>query len=370
MSVRFIPVSEITDPMSIAIGLSGGSSTGKTWSAMRIARGISEAIGGKGAPFIYADTENRRALHYAEAFPEMLHHDMGTVNEAGEMVGFTTERWIEVIDAADAAGVPAMVIDSFSHSWEGVGGHLDDQAAELDRLVSEAEARANGKYHVDPAKFSEKAWIAPKQRYRRLTDRIVRAKTNIIICNRAKAVRQTGFGQNAKNARVTKLRRDDIPWDISGDASLIFEMLVQIILDPSAPGCPVHQVKVPDQFKALFDPRRPMSEETGRALAEWSMRRGNGAAEKKLLDEARAAARKGRDDLQALWAGMSKEDRSVVHTIMESELRPLAIQADEQKVAGDDNLFPDDDDRTPTPEEIERAEAEARAHANQVAMAG
>ena len=142
MAIRFIPVTEINDPLNLAIGLSGGSGTGKTFTALLMARGIAQVMTGrKGAPIGYVDTENKRALHYKAAFPEMAHFDFTAINDAGEMVGFGPERWIEVIDAAEAAGLPVLVIDSFSHAWEGVGGVLDLHAQVLDRLVREAEAR-------------------------------------------------------------------------------------------------------------------------------------------------------------------------------------------------------------------------------------
>ncbi|WP_245514018.1 hypothetical protein [Antarcticimicrobium luteum] len=64
-----------------------------------------------------------------------------------------------------------------------------------------------------------------------------------------------------------------------------------IILDPSSPGCPVHQIKVADQFKGLLDPRRPMGVETGRAMAEWAKGQGNAQKQKEILDRARAEAR-------------------------------------------------------------------------------
>ena len=43
MTIRFIPVTEINDPLTLSIGLSGGSGTGKTYSALLMARGIAEA---------------------------------------------------------------------------------------------------------------------------------------------------------------------------------------------------------------------------------------------------------------------------------------------------------------------------------------
>lgn len=183
MTIRFIPVAEINDPLNISMYLSGGSGTGKTFTALLMARGMAEAsTGRKGAPIGYVDTEGKRALHYKPTFPEMHHFDFTAVNDAGELVGFSPERWIEVIDAAEAAEMPVLIIDSFSHGWEGVGGVLDLHAQALERLVIEADKRANGRYAIDPSKYSQLAWAEVKPRYRRLIDRIIRAKTNIIIC--------------------------------------------------------------------------------------------------------------------------------------------------------------------------------------------
>lgn len=357
MSIRFIPVAEINDPLTLAIGLSGGSGTGKTYTALRMARGIAETITGKkGAPIGFVDTENRRALHYRQAFPEMVHFDMTALDESGAMVGFNPERWIDVIDAAEAAGLPVIVVDSFSHAWEGVNGVLELQAFELERLVSEAEKRAAGRYTVDPAKFSQLAWAAVKPRYRRLIDRIVRAKTNIIMCTRAKPVMQSGFGDKAKNARSTKTRREDVPWDPASDGDLMFEMTTMVILDPKAPGCPTYQIKVADQFKGLLDVRRQMDESTGRAMAEWALGLGDAQKQKEAMDAARAKAREGGDVFRKWWS----ENLSLhgVLTPIKEELRGIFEAADAavaESASGEFDAF------TPTPEQLAAAEAEALA---------
>lgn len=340
MAIRFVPVSEIHDPLTIALGISGGSGTGKTFTSLRVARGIAETITGKkGSPIGYVDTENKRALHYKSTFPEMAHFDFTAINDDGELVGFGPERWIEVIDAAEAAELPVLIMDSFSHAWEGVGGVLDLHAQVLDRLVREAEKRANGRYEVDPAKYSQLAWAEVKPRYRRLIDRIVRAKTNIIICTRAKPVMQQGFGDKAKNARKTKTRREDVPWDPASDGDLMFEMTAMIILDPSAPGCPVHQIKVADQFKGLFDPRRPMGEFTGKEMAEWARGQGGAQKQKEMMDHAREKARGGTDAFTAWWnSDEGKEARPVVRPIMD-EIKALCAAADEATALSDDVPF-------------------------------
>lgn len=340
MAIRFIPVSEIHDPLTIALGLSGGSGTGKTFTALRVARGIAETMtGAKGAAIGYVDTENKRALHYKAAFPEMAHFDFTAINESGDLVGFPPERWIEVIDAAEDANLPVLILDSFSHAWEGVGGVLDLHAQVLDRLVQDAEKRANGRYTVEPSKYSQLAWAEVKPRYRRLIDRIVRAKTNIIICTRAKPVMQNGFGDKAKNARPTKTRRNDVPWDPASDGDLMFEMTAMVILDPSAPGCPVHQIKVADQFKGLFDPRRPMCEDTGKAMAEWAKGQGGAQKQKEVMDHAREVARSGTEAFTAWWqSDEGRSVRSIVRPIME-EIKALCASADAEASRSDDEPF-------------------------------
>lgn len=340
MTIRFIPVHEITEPRTIALGLSGGSGTGKTFTALRVARGIAESMTGKkGAPIGYVDTENKRALHYKEAFPEMMHFDFTAINDDGELVGFGVDRWIEVIDAAEAAKLPVVILDSFSHAWEGIGGVLDEQALALDRLVEQAQKRANGRYEIDPSKFGQLAWAEVKPKYRRLIDRIVRAKTNIIICTRAKPVMQKGFGDKAENARATKTRRKDVPWDPASDGDLMFEMTAMIILDPVAPGCPVHQIKVSDQFKNLFDPRRPMGEMTGAAMAEWAKGEGEAQRQKEMMDFAREKARAGSAAFKTWWAtDEGKAARPMLRPIMD-EIQQIAADADKAAAQSDDDPF-------------------------------
>lgn len=331
--IRFIPVAEINAPLNLTIGISGASGTGKTYTALLMARGISEVVTGrKGAPIGYVDTENRRALHYKAAFPEMVHYDMKAVDEAGNMVGFGPERWIAVIDAAEAAGLPVIILDSASHAWEGVGGVLDLHAQILDRLTRGDDSKKDAR--------SQLAWAEVKPRYRRLIDRIVRAKANIIICTRAKPVMQDF--KTKQNTRPTKTRRADVPWDPAADGDLMFEMTTMVILDPSAPGCPVHQIKVADQFKMLLDPRRPMGVETGRAMAEWAKGQGEAQRQKEVLDAARAQARQGTEAFTA-WFKANESLRPVARTIID-ELKSICADADRLASQPDDEPFGADAD--------------------------
>lgn len=326
-NIRFIPVSEIHEPLTIAMGLSGGSGTGKTYTALRIARGIAEGMTGKeGEPIGYVDTENRRALHYRSTFPEMVHFDMKAVDDNNVVVGFPPERWISVIDAAEAANLSVLVIDSFSHAWEGVGGVLDMHVETLDKLTRGDDAKREQR--------SQLAWAQVKPRYRRLIDRIVRAKTNIIICTRAKPVMQDL--KKGGNARLTKTRKKDVPWDPASDGDLMFEMTAMMILDPATPGCPVYQIKCADQFKGLFDPRVPMNEDTGRAMAHWAKGEGEAQKQKEVMDEARAVARGGSDAFTVWWNGGGRPHRAAIRPILD-EVKSIASEADQAATFSDDD---------------------------------
>lgn len=57
MAIRFIPVSEINDPLTIALGISGGSGTGKTFTSLRVARELAAVDRKPGLSMIWAQTK-------------------------------------------------------------------------------------------------------------------------------------------------------------------------------------------------------------------------------------------------------------------------------------------------------------------------
>lgn len=326
--ITFTPVSEINSDLPLTVMFAGGSGTGKTYSAQRLARGMAEEMTGKpGAPFGYVDTENKRALHYAKDFPEMLHFDFGAEVD-GEMVGYPPERWIEVIDAAEAAGLPVLVIDSFSHAWDGIGGVLDAQSQILDRLTRGDDSKRNG--------LSQLAWAQIKPRYRRLIERIIRSNVHIILCVRAKETIRDA--KTKKNANKTKIRSETIPWDVVADRDLLFETTVTALFDPKLPGAPVYQVKVADQFKHLFDSRKPVDEEIGRAMVKWSKGMSNAEERKAAFDAARVKAREGAEEFRGYFKALSPTERDIIRPIL-GECQALAEDADKRAAQDDTEPF-------------------------------
>lgn len=99
----------------LKLAITGPTGSGKTYSALRLAKGI----GGKIAVI---DTENGSASLYSEKF------DFDVLDMKPP---FTTEKYIEAINFAEKNGYETIVIDSLTHAWAGEGGLLE-QKAQLD----------------------------------------------------------------------------------------------------------------------------------------------------------------------------------------------------------------------------------------------
>src|SRR5262245_24721634 len=119
MPFHFRPA--VRSEIRLLLALSGGTGSGKTYSAMRLASGLA---GDKN--FAVIDTENGRASMYADQFKF----------DVGELAApFTPDAYLEAIIAAEKAGYGVILVDSMSHEWAGEGGILDMQEAELDRMA-------------------------------------------------------------------------------------------------------------------------------------------------------------------------------------------------------------------------------------------
>jgi hypothetical protein len=96
---------------SARIAMFGPAGSGKTYSALLIARGLV----GPGGRVAVIDTERGSASKYA---------DVDSFDVA-ELDSYAPARYIEALRFAAQEGYGAIVIDSLSHAWEGEGGILD-----------------------------------------------------------------------------------------------------------------------------------------------------------------------------------------------------------------------------------------------------
>lgn len=211
----------------LRLGITGPSGAGKTWGALKVAKGL-------GGSIAVIDTERGSASLYTH----LVDFDVLELNPP-----YTPERFIEAIRAAEAAGYDTVIVDSITHEWSGVGGCL-----ELVDQIAAAKFRGN----------SWSAWNEITPRHRALLDAILRSPAHIIVTMRSK----TETAQTEENGRkkVVKLgmkaeQRDGFEYEMTTVLDLTHEQ---------------HYALASKDRTGLFagDPK-PLSEATGVMLRDW-----------------------------------------------------------------------------------------------------
>ena len=99
----------------LKLGITGASGSGKTFSALLIARGMVDDWSEIGL----IDTENGSGELYANQGP------IGEYQYLNLRPPFAPHRYIEAIAAMEKSGVKICIVDSSSHEWDGEGGCLE-----------------------------------------------------------------------------------------------------------------------------------------------------------------------------------------------------------------------------------------------------
>jgi hypothetical protein len=245
MTFTFRPA--VRENVPLLVGLSGGTGSGKTYTAMRLAHGIAGD-----RPFAVIDTEASRAKHYADTF-KFDHGDL--------MPPFTPDRYADAIAAADAAKYPVIVVDSTSHEWSGEGGILDWAEAELDRMAGTDWKKR------DACKMA--SWIKPKMAHKQMVQRLLQLRAHVILCFRAEPkiemVRENGKMVITEKKSLVGLNG----WIPITEKNLPFELTASFLLMAEHPGVPL-PIKLQEQHRAIFPLDRPITEQAGVELAAWA----------------------------------------------------------------------------------------------------
>lgn len=327
MTFQFKPA--IRTETSLLIAIAGCSGSGKTFSALRLATGL--AGDGRIAAI---DTEAGRMLHYADQF-QFAH---------GELTPpFTPEAYMEAIVAAEQAGFRVIVIDSYSHLWDGEGGLQDIQSAELERMCTDDRTGQVDKRKLE--RLTAPAWKLPKLRNKKLVNRLLQCRAHLIFCLRAEEKIRFEKVKDERGYERTAI----VPagWMPICEKRFPYEMTVSMVMLPDHPGVPV-PVKIQEQHRFAFPEGSRVDEAAGRQLAAWARggksRRpdvpaspgtaaeGGGAQpspgpaadhfpgmtadQNRLIEEAWRKAEQGYPALKAWFAGLSDADAAVVKPFM------------------------------------------------------
>lgn len=237
------------DGTPLLIGLVGASGSGKTYSALRLAKGIQSVRGGK---IVGIDTESKRMSHYADRF---------TFRRLNFGAPFSSVRYLEALEAAvkEAEG-GVVIVDSMSHEHEGAGGYLELHESELDRMA--------GTDYKKREKMTFTAWIKPAGNRRKLINGLLQMNCAFIFCFRAK-----------EKIKIVK-GAEPIPlgWQAIAGDEFSFEMTVRCLLNPNSNGVPDWS---PEAFQFGVAKRevahipflpdgRQLDEKVGEDLAKWA----------------------------------------------------------------------------------------------------
>lgn len=302
----------------LILGVIGPSGSGKTYSAMRLAKGIA----GDGKRFAVIDTENGRAKHYADLFA----FDHGALAPP-----FSPAAYEEAILAADAAGYPVIVVDSFSHEHAGDGGILDMHEAELTRMAGQDWKKR------ESCKMA--AWIKPKMDHKRMVSKLLQVRAHLILCLRAEEKIEMARGADGKLVIQPKRSLTGLNgWIPICEKTLPYELTASFLLTPDHPGVP-QPIKLQEQHRKLVALDKPLDEQCGAAIGAWARGTGASTAENAapiptvtdvdLLTQGKFAAMGGTTSVQAWWANLTKESRASLQG-ERANLKAIAEQADRE----------------------------------------
>jgi hypothetical protein len=119
-----------------------------------------------------------------------------------------------------------IVIDSGSHEYEGIGGVLDMQTEEFERMGGKDSARMS-------------SWIKPKSRHKRFVQQLLRTRAHVILCLRAEDKIEVVKDERGKTVvRPKESLVGAQGWIPICEKRLPFEATVSLLLTADAPGFP------------------------------------------------------------------------------------------------------------------------------------
>lgn len=211
----------------IRLGLSAVSGGGKTYSAIKIAKGLSRGDLSKVA---IIDTENGSADLYAH---------LGNYNVLTLQAPYTPERYVECIKSCEEAGMEVIIVDSITHEWNGKGGILE--------------------IHSSMTGNSFTNWSSLTPRHQKFIDAILQSKCHVITTVRRKQDYDLSKDSNGK----TKVEKAGLKEETR--EGFEYELTANIELDIK------HNATALKDRTGLFmdKPAFTPSEETGKMLFDW-----------------------------------------------------------------------------------------------------
>lgn len=210
----------------LKIAISGTSGSGKTMSALRVTKGLSEMCK---SSIAFISTEKSRSLYYADKFDY----------DVLELDNYSPEDYINAINMAVKEGYKIIIIDSLSHGWQ---------------WLNDTHQKMSGN--------SFQNWGRLKPRWQNLMKAILGSPAHMFVLSRAK----TEWAMEEKNGKTTPTK---VGLGVEGDKQQDFEYTVSFMLQQGT-----HIAAVDNGGKdntGLYDGQyNILTEEDGVRLYNWA----------------------------------------------------------------------------------------------------
>jgi hypothetical protein len=269
----------------------GTSGTGKTRTAIEFGYGLANFDTSKMG---FIDAENGRGRLYSEVLEK---HPTHPTKErwwyGGLYAPFSPSRYVEAILEMQAMGIEVLIIDSYSHGWEGTGGTLDI------------------------ADTHPKKMIEAKRQHKKLIETALQCNMHVIFCVRAREQMDFTDIKKPKSLGIQPIWEKNLPFEMSASIMMWNEGTSQDV------------IKCPSELRPFLGRGNDyITSEDGRAVRDWVDGGGkvNPEAER-ATNELRTISEKGRVALEAAFKALPKAIK--VELVDSGVMKTLAASADE-----------------------------------------
>lgn len=214
--------------VKLRLNLSGASGSGKTYSALLMAYGMTK----NWSKIAVIDTENGSASLYSH---------LGEFNVLDLTPPFAPERYIEALTLCEKSGIECVIIDSSSHEWSGTGGCL-----EMNEKIAQAKYKGN----------TWSAWSDTTPRHEAFVNKVLHSNMHVITCTRSKMDTIMTDDKKVKKLGMKDIQRDG--WE--------YELTISLSIDRDT-----HLATASKDRTNLFEKSEPflISSETGEKIKQW-----------------------------------------------------------------------------------------------------
>lgn len=267
----------------VTIGAVGYSGAGKTYSLLRIASGMQDAIGGK---TVLVDSNLRRSLYYA---PNPGEQPVRGQTFDFEVVHFTPPfgpmDCRAVFEHALKIGATRIIWDCASDEWEGEGGVLDAHDRAIDEMIDRKRDQGNNEPEWKlRERLSDVAWIKVKRDHLALRLWMWQQPVDWLLSFRAKQkidrAKRSADGKAAPGKGKPDRDDQERSWQPIGANELVYDLMLRCLLPPSSDGTPIWNPATdaerllvkppPGPIRELLKAHPQINEELGYQIARWA----------------------------------------------------------------------------------------------------